>query len=199
MRTYGKLTVLTGPMFAGKSSGLIKEYLYRHAFACESRGRCPIYYPAIAQRWTQGQVETHSGNGIASMPLSTLPDVPEDTDTLFFDEVQFMEPDAIGGDFVDFVAQCCLFGINVVCAGLNLDYRGRPFRVTADLMAMASDVRLLQATCSECRAPATHTARLDERTDRFAAGDAACYKPMCAEHWQSHILEAEHAADESLG
>jgi thymidine kinase len=191
MKTYGELKLITGPMFAGKSTELLKEYIYRQVFSQETSGQCPIYYPGIDHRWEHGRIETHEGNGVHAVPFTRLPRIRPGVDTMFFDEVQFLEGAVIEGDFIEYVSKARFAGINFVCAGLNLDYAGRPFRITSELMAMASNIVALKATCCQCSAAATHSARLDESQEKIVTGDAEQYAPMCADHWQTHMLSVD--------
>jgi len=184
MKPLGELIVYTGPLLSAKSTALIKEYVYRNVFDKETAGHCRLYYPAADERWQPGRVETHNGNGVAAEPIERLPKIPQDVHTLFFDEIHFLDPMIIEGDFIEYVSKARLAGINFICAGLNLDYAGRPFTVTAGIMAMATKVHRLEAQCSLCAAPATHSALISMNSN----GQTDDYAPMCANHWHEHML-----------
>jgi thymidine kinase len=51
-------------------------------------------------------------------------------------------------------------GIRVILAGLDQDFRGKPFGPTPVLLAVAEYVTKLQAICVKCGAPASRTQRL---------------------------------------
>lgn len=51
-------------------------------------------------------------------------------------------------------------GKRIIIAGLELDFRGEPFAVTATLMALADHVTKLKAICVVCGNDAHHTQRL---------------------------------------
>ena len=51
-------------------------------------------------------------------------------------------------------------GLRVICAGLDLDFRGEPFGPIPLLMAQAEMVDKLHAICVQCGAPAARTQRL---------------------------------------
>ncbi len=51
-------------------------------------------------------------------------------------------------------------GIDVVVAGLDMDFRGEPFEVMAELMARAEGVVKLTAICVRCGEEATRSQRI---------------------------------------
>lgn len=79
----------------------------------------------------------------------------EDTDVFAIDEVQFFD-----SEIVDIVKEIADSGKRVICAGLDMDFRGEPFGPTPELMAIAEFVDKLTAICMKCGNPATRTQRL---------------------------------------
>ncbi|MDP4082963.1 MAG: thymidine kinase, partial [Bacillota bacterium] len=79
-------------------------------------------------------------------------------------------------------------GYRVIAAGLDLDFRGEPFGVVPDLMALAETVTKLQAVCSVCGSPASRTQRLingkpasyDDPVILVGASEA--YEARCRHH-----------------
>lgn len=61
---------------------------------------------------------------------------------------------------VDVVREIADLGKRVICAGLDMDFRGEPFGPTPDVMAIAESVDKLTAICVKCGNPATRTQRL---------------------------------------
>ena len=64
-------------------------------------------------------------------------------------------------------------------AGLDLDWRGRPFGPMPALMAVAEYVTKLHAVCARCGAPATRSQRLVAAEGRLFVGGAAEYEARC--------------------
>ena len=54
-------------------------------------------------------------------------------------------------------------GLRVICAGLDQDWRGRPFEPMPHLMAVAEYVTKTMAVCMVCGAPANRSQRLVQR------------------------------------
>lgn len=61
---------------------------------------------------------------------------------------------------MDVVREIADLGKRVICAGLDMDFRGEPFGPTPDVMAIAESVDKLTAICVKCGNPATRTQRL---------------------------------------
>ena len=60
-------------------------------------------------------------------------------------------------------------GKQVIIAGLDLDYLGRPFPPMPDLLALADSISKMAAICMRCGAPAQHTQRLVESRNLFSS------------------------------
>jgi thymidine kinase len=64
-------------------------------------------------------------------------------------------------------------------AGLDQDYRGRPFEPMPQLMAVAEYVDKTLAICLKCGAPANRSQRIVHATDRVVVGGANQYEARC--------------------
>ena len=88
-------------------------------------------------------------------PAAAEGDAEKDTGIhLFVDEVQFLDKPYFAGDFHLVVHSLLQAGHTVTCGGLDLDWRGLPFEVTARLLAMADHVTKLTARCNVTGQPA---------------------------------------------
>lgn len=181
---FGDLHLFTGPMFAGKTESLVKEILFRTYFGEIDRDAVGIFKPAIDTRHEQDKIVSHNGATVSARPVSRACDIPRSGLLLaFFDEVQFFTAPGFEGDLLDVVRALRAEGTEVFCAGLDMDYMGRAFEVTAALMAEASHVQRFTATCARCGAPATRTVRHENMAERLLVGARGSYSPMCTEHW----------------
>ncbi len=90
------------------------------------------------------------------------------------DEAQFFDD-----ELVEIAARLSLRGVRVICAGLDLDYLGRPFEPMPRLMASADYVTKVLAVCVKCGGPATRSQRLVHSKDRVLIGDENVYEPRC--------------------
>jgi len=186
---YGKLTVVTGPMFSGKTEHLVKEILYRSFFNGRNPDDVVVFKPAWERRYGDDEIVSHAGARVRALAVRRSEEVwnaARPASLAVFDEVQFFTPPFFSGDFIDLIRELRGSGRDVVGAGLNMDYLGHAFEITAALMAEASELIRLTADCVHCAAPATHSARLDDAQARFEVGAEDRYAPMCANHWMAH-------------
>jgi len=153
----GTLTVVCGSMYAGKSEELIR----RARRAIYARKRVQVFKPSIDRRYDESMVASHMGvrheavpvNGVADLRTRIAPDVQ----VLLIEEVQFFDPTV-----VDLCVELADRGIDVVVAGLDQDFRRRPFGPMAALLCAADEVVKLRAICMQCGEPASHTQRIIE-------------------------------------
>ena len=151
----GKLEVVCGSMFSGKSEELIRR-VKRSQLA---RLNVIVFKHSLDDRTTTEYVVSHSGNKVEAIPIenpSTILAVTEkDIDVVGIDEVQFFTTDVIS-------VICTLVdaGKRVIVAGLDLDFRGIPFGPIPTLMAIADQVTKLKAICMVCGQEAHFTQRI---------------------------------------
>lgn len=151
----GWIEFITGSMFSGKSEELIRR-IKRARYA---KQRVQVFKPAIDKRYSEVAVVSHNGNQAEAeavhSPEEILQKVDEATNVVAIDEIQFF-PEEI----VEVCEQLANSGKRVICAGLDLDFRGEPFGPSPLLLAKAEFVTKLQAICIKCGNPATKTQRL---------------------------------------
>jgi thymidine kinase len=181
-----QLTVVCGPMFAGKSTTLLQ-----HTAQAQARGlRVRLLKPGFDTRRGASRVTTHDGRSLPATPMAALPllgsaEIPQGTELVVLDEVQFMEAPRFGGDVIEGVQALLLAGVAVVAAGLDMDWQGHPFRITGLLCAMATQVTKLQARCAVCGAPASMTQKTGGDAGRAVElGGADLYQARCRTHWR---------------
>jgi thymidine kinase len=153
-RHGGWLEVVCGPMFSGKSEELIRR-LRRAEIAGQ---RALIVKPQIDDRYDIGHVVSHAGAKMRAVAVSKPEDIPglaQGYDVIGIDEVQFFTP-----EIVLVIDVLVARGARVVAAGLDQDFRGRPFASMPELLCRAELVDKLQAVCHRCSGPATMTQRL---------------------------------------
>lgn len=157
MKRPGTLTVVCGSMYAGKSEELIR--LARRALYAKKSVQ--VFKPAIDNRYDEQMVVTHEGVRHQAMPVKGVADlkklVAKETDFVGIEEAQFFS-----GDLVDFCVALADRGVEVVCAGLDQDFRRQPFGPMAQLMSAADEVVKLRAICIQCGQVASHTQRIIE-------------------------------------
>jgi thymidine kinase len=101
------------------------------------------------------------------------------------DEAQFFGP-----DLVDVCNRLADEGRQVIVAGLDQDFRGRPFEPIPELMAVAEYVTKALAVCMVCGAPANRSQRLVQREARVLLGSNDAYEARCRAHWEPDAFDA---------
>ena len=175
----GWIEVITGCMFAGKTEELIRRINVLQ-FA---KKKIVVFKPKIDDRYSDDKVVSHCGSSVNSYSVSNSRDMLElakDADVIAIDEVQF---------FDDGIVEICNHfadkGKRVMCAGLDMSFRGEPFGIMPRLVTHAEFVTKLTAVCMKCGAPATRTQRLvDGSPARYddpliLVGAAQSYEARC--------------------
>jgi len=151
----GSITVITGCMFSGKTEELIR--IIRRAI--HAQHKVQVFKSALDTRCETEVIRTHDGVSLKATSVRTAAELEAhllpDVDVVGIEEVQFFD-DGI----VDLVMRMADAGIQVVCAGLDQDFRGLPFRFMPTLLALAENVVKLHAICRRCGEPASRTQRL---------------------------------------
>jgi thymidine kinase len=170
----GWIEVIAGSMFSGKSEELIRR-LRRAQIA---RQHVQVFKPAIDDRYSVEDVVSHSSQRIASERVTRASEILERIDpqvqVIGIDEAQFLD--------LDLVAVCerlANAGIRVIVAGLDQDYRGRPFEPVPQLLAIAEYITKTRAICVRCGQAALRSQRLGASTERVIVGAAETYEPRC--------------------
>lgn len=174
----GRLDVISGPMFSGKSAELIRR-LTIHNIANKN---IVIFKHGSDKRFGRpGDVSSRNGNYLSAIPVSKVAEMYEhldleSLDLVGIDEIQFFDRDEL-------VALCKKLvdehGISVIVCGLDSDYLQVPFETTAYLMALADSVFKTNAVCMQCRdMDAVYTHRLAGGEDRVEIGSDN-YEPRC--------------------
>jgi thymidine kinase len=183
MKQSGWLEIICGSMFSGKSEELIRR-VRRAQFA---KQEVKVFKPSIDNRYSEEEVVSHNGTAIICKPLASSLDIfkhiSEKTDVIAVDEVQFFDE-----HICDVLTLLANQGYRVIAAGLDQDFRGEPFSVVPQLMAIAELVTKLQAVCSVCGSPASRTQRLINGKPAsyddpiILVGASESYEPRCRHH-----------------
>ena len=72
-----------------------------------------------------------------------------------------------------------LQGKRVIVAGLDMDFRGRPFGPMPNLLAVAEYITKVHAICQHCGNLATHSYRLTTEGETVLLGEKDLYEARC--------------------
>jgi len=169
----GWIEVVTGCMFSGKTEELIR----RMKRATIAHQNVRIFKPSKDDRYSDDMVISHDASEIPSIPVIQSKDILshiEEAQVVGIDEAQFFDE-----GLVKISEQLALDGIRVIIAGLDLDFKGRPFGPMPHLMAVAEYVTKVHAICPHCGNLATHSYRLTAEQSTVLIGEKDLYEPRC--------------------
>ncbi len=181
--SMGRLVLITGPMFSGKTSRLI-ELLEREILA----GRNTLLFkPEIDKRYDTTFVTTHKGMRLPAIVLNTdndgvkkMYELSKNVDVIGIDEAQFWDHDSILPEVADRIASEDKI---VYVAALNKNHTGSPFKTSMGIIARADQVYSLTAVCAKCGEDATFTQRVMNGKEVFGEqikiGGTESYEPRC--------------------
>jgi thymidine kinase len=187
----GRIEVICGSMFCGKTEELIR----RVRRAVIARQTVQVFKPVLDNRYREDSVNSHAGQNYAAEVVTDSHEIGHlvrpDTTVVAIDEVQFFDI-----DIVQLIERLAQRGIRVICAGLDMDFRGEPFGAIPELMCRAEEVTKLHAICVVCGEPASRTQRLvNGKPAHFddpviMVGAHEVYEARCREH---HDVPRHHA------
>lgn len=171
----GRIEVICGSMFSGKTEELIRR-LKRAKFA---RQTVEIFKPSIDTRYSEADVVSHDSNSIPSTPIDSSASMillSSDIDVVGVDEAQFFD-----SGIVDVCNHLADNGVRVIVAGLDMDFKGRPFGPMPALCAIADEVTKVHAICVRCGNLAYISHRTIEGDKQVMLGEKMEYEPLCRE------------------
>lgn len=169
----GWIEVICGSMFSGKTEELIRR-LKRANFANQ---KVRIYKPTKDVRYHETNVVSHDENSILSTAISHSQELLSndlDVQVIGIDEAQFFDH-----DLPKVCENLAIRGIRVIVAGLDMDFKGRPFGPMPDLLAIAEYITKVHAICPHCGNLATHSYRLSDEQEEVVLGEKDKYEPRC--------------------
>ena len=190
MNTYGSLDIITGPMFSGKSTELL-----RRLFIDVEMGYKILYVNHSDDTRSDGPYSTHNplykeklehANGVEFVSSSLLSELNYDFissfDVIGIDEGNFFE------DLYDTVKLFVeSYNMRVIVAGLSGSFERKKFGQILDLEPLSDSFTKLQSYCKHCMteyrrkrlAPFTH--RVNGGTQEKQVGGHGDYIPVCRE------------------
>ena len=180
------IEVICGSMFSGKSEELIRR-LRRAEIA---RQKVQVFNNRLDDRYDEDHIVSHSRQRLPSRHVATSAElyqaVEEDTQVVGIDEAHFYD---------DGLTEVCQRladeGRRVIVAGLDQDYRGRPFEPVPQLLAVAEYITKTLAICVRCGGPANHSQRLIASEERVVVGAGDVYEARCRLCFDPDLHHAE--------
>ena len=183
MMRRGRVEVICGSMFSGKTEELIRR-MRRAQFA---KQRVEIFKPSIDVRYSDEEVVSHEGNSILSTPVDSSQSILllcGDSEVIGIDEAQFFDE-----GIISVCNELANRGVRVIVAGLDLDFKGTPFGPMPKLLAIADDVTKVHAICVRCGSLAYVSHRIVAGDRQVMLGETKEYEPLCRECYAKACAE----------
>jgi thymidine kinase len=185
--SMGWIEVICGPMFSGKSEELMRR-LRRARIA---RKRVQVFKPLIDSRYSNDEIVSHSDIRMKSEVVDGAAEILRRldwrTEVVGMDEANFL-----GSDLIGIAGQLADSGKQVIVAGLDTDFLGRPFPPIPELLAHAESITKTLAICMRCGNPAKHTQRLVESEDLIVVGAGGMYEARCRRCFEPGVPKQEY-------
>ena len=171
----GRIELILGPMFSGKSTRLIeliRKYVYK------AKKTIMIKFFADKRYSEKSEVVTHDLIKYDSIDCKNLRDsydIIKNYDVIGIDEGQFFP------DLVEVCEELALQKKIIIIAALNGDFRMEPFPVISRIISKADKIKLLKAYCFHCHKDAKYSLRIVQSNETVLIGAGEAYKPACRE------------------
>ena len=175
-------------MFSGKTEELIR----RVKRASIAQQKTIIFKAAVDTRYDNTDVISHDDNALTSHPVrhsNEILDLVGDQKVVCIDEAQFFD-----NNLPDVCTKLANKGKRVIVAGLDMDFKGRPFGPIPIILAQAEYVTKVHAICMQCGGLAQFSHRIIEGEDLVELGERDKYEPLCRScfvHEQEKLNEKE--------
>jgi thymidine kinase len=182
---YGRIELIIGPMFASKSTELIKA---SNRYKSINKKILAINH-IINSRYDCSDIITHDKNVlqpcVRTDSLMSLIETPAyiEADIIIIEELQFFK------DAFEFITQSAdKYGKTVIGAGLSGDYKREPFGDVLRLIPHADRVKMLKAFCKPCaehggEVVAHFVKKVCKEEGQILVGGEELFIPVCRKHY----------------
>jgi len=174
-KCLGRIEVICGSMFSGKTDELIK----RIEKASLNNLSYKVFKPLKDSRNLKNKITSHSKNEIPAQSIESSEDIllmSSDFDVIGIDEGQFFD-----SHLVNVCNSLANQGKRVIVSGLDMDYSGIPFGPIPNLMACAEKVTKLHAICNETGDMANFSFRKSKENQQVLIGEKNEYEALSRE------------------
>jgi len=175
-----EIEVITGCMFAGKTTELIGRLNYANK-------KHILIKPIIDNRDYGDIIATHNGLKHKAIRLNRLSEVfpiIKNINLIGIDEAQFFSH-----DIIEDLNKLASKVDRIIIAGLEKDYLGNPFGSMNNIIQMSSSITRLTAMCNKCnKKNATHSHRKDmTNVKQLGIGNANVYEALCTKCMNKYL------------
>jgi len=178
----GKLNLVIGPMYSGKSTELLRIYnKYKRNY------KIIVFNHKADNRYGNSSVHTHNNESLSCISVNNLNEYRDEfvknkdnIDIVLIDESQFFE------DLYDFCKDIVdNFKKIVYVFGLSGDSNRCKFGKILDLIPIADDIKFLKSICNKCNSvtDASFTLRIASNNEQMLVGGSDKYLAVCRKCW----------------
>mmetsp|Transcript_33528 Transcript_33528/g.39041 ORF Transcript_33528/g.39041 Transcript_33528/m.39041 type:complete len:236 (-) Transcript_33528:56-763(-) len=169
----GRIDIIFGPMFSGKSTALQMK-VKRHSIA---QKKCLVVNYINDRRYDESDVvATHDGQTLKALRCTKLDEILDhykSYDVVAIDEAQFFP------EIVEICEKLANEGKIVIVAALDGTFQRKPFGRVHELIPMAESVTKLTAVCMLCAGDAAFSQRTVDCQEIELIGGGDIYRPVC--------------------
>ena len=187
----GKIKLIIGPMFSGKSTMLtdtVRKFVYK------GMKTVLVNFAADKRYDKEGKIVTHEQVKYNALSCYQLQDNFTELlnyDVIGIDEGQFFP------DLVEVSETLCKNGKIVVVSALSGNFKMEPFDNVSKLISKADKIKLLKAYCYFCHKRAGFSLRTVRNDKEILIGAADMYRPVCkACYYKNNLIESEKKEEE---
>lgn len=179
-----KLDIIIGPMFAGKSSELIKRIRQLKVLKKEYI----VIKPLIDTRYSDDHIVSHNNDMEHCISINNINDFIanitnfniNNIETIFIDEGQFF-PD-LKENVLKLVEE---YNKNIVIVGLDGDFNRNKFGQILDLIPYCDTCVKIKSLCVLCNdmTPAIFTKKISNNDNQVEIGNENIYRAVCRYHY----------------
>ena len=172
---FGWIEIICGSMFSGKTEELIR----RAKRVKLAKQKIKIFKPKEDIRFKKKKIVSHNENFLKSKIIERPSEILKFSQTaqvIGIDEAQFFSD-----EIIEVCNKLANDGKRVIVAGLDMDYKGKPFGPMPNLMAIAEYVTKLHAICTKTGKMANYTNRKVDDKNLIMVGDKNKYEALSRE------------------
>lgn len=182
----GSITLITGPMFSGKTTELLRTVRVSQI----ANGKCCVVRPMMDTRWDENEVHTHysaqkhgvKGYSIDEGDIVVTENLMDKIELFTQNEYDVVAIDE--GQFFKDLQPACTYmatkGIHVVVAALNGDSNQKGFDSVTQLYPHCENINMLKAICMHCRSrEASFSVKLSAGGPQVDVGGSDKYMAVC--------------------
>ena len=174
-----RIEIIVGSMFSGKSTELIRRC---HRYECI--GKNVLFINSVLDtRCDINEIQTHNNLVHKALKVDKLMNISIDylrnINVIGIDEAQFFD------DLPDFLVKVEILNKIVIVAGLDGDFKRKPFGKILECIPLADNITKLTAMCSICKdgTPAIFSKKLYNDNNIVDIGAIDKYVAVCRKHY----------------